>query len=471
MTKYDWDYDNQSEYDAVEKDPAVTTHTCSYGGVTYSSSVPGSNASGNNVGDKRVGWNGSSCYAERLAGYGAKFEDPINGTWKYSFNSSEIEEPIADKAKFVGVSLGTGNYSVDSAYNLSSYKDSYGCLSESENKYEGSVTYWENIYSDYTDRLVKLIAEVKPSNIFDWKVSTKAPIISATHRQETTSKPIINNYGLGSEPIDGTAATGSKIACNTANCGEISVITGIKDLYGEITGRKETVYGYSLPSNTNQYRLKPSGEPSNFIASNGMYYDLGFPNYFVANNALTTSGSGSITLNYSGLGQNNYFDKVCSGGTYGAYMCPYNTSENVETGCVGSKCDPNPRSFKYIYRTIDLDNPFPYTTGEDRQPGYNWRAFPNLVKEIITENRGVIGNALYTSDVTPMYSFDFTGANRSKLMKIRNYNKSNAFQYIKRDGITCTEGNECRSQFLRDELRDIMSGCGTNENNFNACSK
>jgi hypothetical protein len=475
---YKWDTKTTSSPADIATTKDNWSYTCTYNGTygsdsdTFTSVTPRMRGAAS-VGALHLGWSGSGCYLQRGAGYGAKFDK-----WSYRFSTNDVlaDDVFMDKLAITGISVGNQFYEVTAPYRDTSYRDSYGgCLSDGLNKYTPSITKWSDIYNGYTKRLADLIAAMKPSDIFDWTVKTKAPGISATHTQQTTTDTISNTYGLIAVVIDGEDAEGDRVKCTTLTCENVKKLTGLTEIYSEVTGEKQTVYNYSLPDNTNRYILKPSGIASSSIPdinnTYGTYYNVGYPNYFVAMNALATKGSGSITLNYSGLGQNNYFDKACGGGTYGTYTCPYNTSENVDNGCVGNECDPNPRSFKYVYRTIDLDNPFPYNDGEDRQPGYNWRAYPELVPNIITNNRGVTTTEIYNLD--PMYSFDFTGSNRNKLIEIRNYNKRNKFQDIKYvDGnIKCTEGNECRSIFLDSNLFDnVLSGCGNNDSDFNYCN-
>lgn len=60
-----------------------------------------------------------------------------------------------------------------------------------------------------------------------------------------------------------------------------------------------------------------------------------------------------------------------------------------------------------IYRVIDLDNPFPGTDSKGRSPGVNWIGHEDIIKN----NRGVEGNALYNSNnVEPLYSMTLTPA-------------------------------------------------------------
>ncbi len=59
-----------------------------------------------------------------------------------------------------------------------------------------------------------------------------------------------------------------------------------------------------------------------------------------------------------------------------------------------------------IYRVIDLDNPFPGTDAKGRSPGVNWIGHEDIIKN----NRGVEGNALYNSNVEPLYSMTLTPA-------------------------------------------------------------
>lgn len=96
------------------------------------------------------------------------------------------------------------------------------------------------------------------------------------------------------------------------------------------------------------------------------------------------------------------------------YVCTPDGCEPPEQFCPDGDCPPEidiipncpecdtgdePAGLATIYRTVDLGDPFP-----DRNAGANW--LKN--EEIITNNRGVSGNELYSSNLEPLYTFKFT---------------------------------------------------------------
>lgn len=146
-----------------------------------------------------------------------------------------------------------------------------------------------------------------------------------------------------------------------------------------------------------------------------------------------------------------------------------NTCHYSVTECIGSKCpDPTPcdptkekcdtnnnGKIDIIYRTISLSNPFP-----NRTPGDNWNK-NNYVSDYITNNRNVKEDEVY--DKEPMYTIELTP---SLIREIRNDNKSVNYGDL---NLYCKDGNECRSEYIK-ELRDNghLSGCGT-DSNFGSC--
>ena len=90
--------------------------------------------------------------------------------------------------------------------------------------------------------------------------------------------------------------------------------------------------------------------------------------------------------------------------------CPPDTPDTPEPTCPDGDCDEpepncpegncaNPSGLAIIYRTVDLNDPFP-----NRNAGENWQ---NLEGKI-SENRGVDGTDLYSSNLKPLYYFKFT---------------------------------------------------------------
>lgn len=102
--------------------------------------------------------------------------------------------------------------------------------------------------------------------------------------------------------------------------------------------------------------------------------------------------------------------------------------------CPPTECPPDKEDDEFkcddciglslVYRTIDLDNPFP---GDDidseRTAGENWLGQESK----ITNNRGLNGNQLYSSnEVQPLYYFKFTP---SLIKEIRAYNVNRGRDY------------------------------------------
>jgi hypothetical protein len=441
---------------------ATTTYTCTYLSATATTSRPNSSWVGdqNREGSYYVSLSGGRCTPYTNVGVGDKWT-----SWSYRFDSGVLDDFIEYNRLD-----GRTSYVIDTTWPLTTEKDVAICKGAGD--YQTTVDKYTEAVQFYEKRLVDLKNELPRA--VNWNVNTSSPSISVIHKQSiTTSKdPFEVEYDLSPEIIATTLPDGikesKKVVCNTTACGNIKAITGLTEIYSSIYDSKNTNYKYSLPTNTNRYILKPSGEVASsltgYYLTSGNYIDIEYPNYAISPNSLTGFGSGSITLEYTGIGQNNHLGRAC--GTP-LYTCDYSTKKIPD--CVGDGCDPTPKGFNYVYRTIDLNNPFPFTDGTNRQPGYNWRAIPNTVENVITNNRGVTTDNVY--NLAPMYSFDFTGANRLKLVEIRNYNKSYKFKNFE-GNITCKFGRECRSAFLSSNIfTNVIKGCGTVKDNFFACNK
>jgi hypothetical protein len=439
----------------------IPTYTCTYLGATATTSSPTSPWVGdrNKEGSYYVSLSGGRCTPYTNEGVGDKWT-----SWSYKFDSKVLDDFI----KYTDLD-GRTDYTINSSWPLTTQTDEAICKGEGD--YQETVNKYTDAVRFYEQRLIDLKNEMPLA--VNWKVNTSSPIISVTQSQNTSSGLVIDNYDLSSSIISTDLPDGIKESkkeiCNTTACGNIKVITGLTEIYSSVYASKSANYSYSLPINTNRFILKPSGNVVSSVSGtpyekNGNYIDIGYSNYAISPKSLTGFGSGTITLSYTGIGQNNHLGRAC--GTPG-YACDYSTKKIPD--CFGDGCIPRPKGFNYVYRTIDLDNPFPFTDGTDRQPGYNWRAIPYTVENVITNNRGVKTTNVY--NLAPMYSFDFTGANRLKLMEIRNYNKSYKFKNFE-GNITCKFGRECRSAFLASDMfSNVIKGCGTTKDNFFACNK
>lgn len=132
-------------------------------------------------------------------------------------------------------------------------------------------------------------------------------------------------------------------------------------------------------------------------------------------------------------------------------------------------CVPSTGVSNIIYRTIDLDNPFPGMTGSNRYTGVNWCQYNpetrvyscgsqennKVVDKYILNNRGVDGDAVY--NLTPMYTVELDG---QTIKAIKSYNAGTSYDDF---NLTCNDkGQECTSKFVD---RYVTKNC----NNFGSC--
>lgn len=135
------------------------------------------------------------------------------------------------------------------------------------------------------------------------------------------------------------------------------------------------------------------------------------------------------------------------------YKCTYTIKNEIvcppDTGCeyIGLSA---------IYRTINLNNPFP-----SRTAGPNWNS--SAVSSYITNNRGVNTNKIYSSR-GPLYKITLTP---NLISSIKDYNKNhNMSDY----NLNCNgAGLECKSNFIRSTYASYFSGCGISGKGIGSC--
>ena len=181
------------------------------------------------------------------------------------------------------------------------------------------------------------------------------------------------------------------------------------------------------------------------------------PNYAIQWEEGMTNTGGTLTYRFRNMSRLNEVysgSQLESNGQWFNYTCPYEVKTSTPID------EENPRIRNVLFRTIDLDNPFVTYTGEEREPGFNWRVEPEYIDEI-KNNRNVSGNDLYRSGKEPMFVIDFTGANRFRIREIREYNNNTRYDDFR---MNCQEGIMCRSTFLRENpiTRNVVSGCASN---------
>ena len=312
------------------------------------------------------------------------------------------------------------------------------------------------------------------------------PVLQAVQTQTVKNVLITDRYDLISTKTETNVVPKTMICNNTNLCNSGNIVkysfnltkygfsnvgfnsTGIK-LVHKIADSKTFRFDFSLRPEINRFILTPTGEYVNELPEAykteefaGAYKDTKFPGFVIKIDADDTK-EGTITINYKNIGENGKFDSCLNRNSQGfaTYTCPYKIKTPPPPGCIAN-CN---KLVNVIYRPIDLNSPFAAWDGEGREPGYNWRYEPeiDLVEKFITNNRGVKTDDVYKLD--PMYVIDFTGSKKFMINEIRAYNKKYPYDYFP---ITCKDGKECKSTFLRSNLKDVVKGCGVSDN-WNAC--
>ena len=121
-----------------------------------------------------------------------------------------------------------------------------------------------------------------------------------------------------------------------------------------------------------------------------------------------------------------------------------------------------------IFRTIDLDDPFPSIDANGRITGSNWCAGPEdcsnvnaVVDSVIINNRGVKTEELY-KELDPLYKITLTPA---IIKEIRKYNNTTRYDDF---NLVCDANKDnCKSDFIRTTLDNnkynfskFFTGCG-----------
>ena len=179
-----------------------------------------------------------------------------------------------------------------------------------------------------------------------------------------------------------------------------------------------------------------------------------------------------VDNNYYGL----LFDNKSSDG-----QCTFNYTVKKDDSGI-------PSDTKFKFRVISLENPFPARDGTSRLPGLNWlnnrenNVFPYIINSrgirYISQSNDVSPEEIYTK-VSPMYTITLTP---SKMLEIRNYNKSYAYDsmhlsistdrtssgayklecnYHDLENGNIGNGRECYSTFLRNffDKTEISGDC------------
>ena len=368
------------------------------------------------------------------------------------------------------------------------------CTFDQLSSYQQSVNYWyDQLGAPITGTLDRLnglrnaLDECSKSFTYE---PPEFPIMEAIHNQDNFDQKVYqlrreltSEEKSGPNKIESESSLPTSYYCSGSGltgCQTVSISTNHSrhgmpinstNFLDRIAGSVTYKHEFNLEDHVNKYIKIPENVTNDNLTYSeitslwgphhisGRIRSMDYPNYAIEWEEGQENTGGTLTLRYRNLSRLNevYSGSLLEGnGNWFRYTCPY----EVERYIPGGNGDGRVRNF--IFRTIDLDTPFVTETGQERVPGFNWRIKPEYILEI-TQNRGVSGNDLYRSGKDPMYTIDFTGANKFRIRDIRNYNNSNPYDDF---DMECTEGEMCRSRFLRSQNNNIMSnvisGCGLN---------
>ena len=160
----------------------------------------------------------------------------------------------------------------------------------------------------------------------------------------------------------------------------------------------------------------------------------------------------------------------------GQYCCKTGETFNAET-CTCQKDGGTPKG--YIYRVVNLNNPFIGEEGTARNTGANWcyQAAEGTINCSGTKEQNEVVRVVFPEET--VYSEDYmmykVVLDPDSINKIRNYNKQNSYDDF---NFTCANnGEQCTSNFLdnADYFKEAVTGncAGVNagSNNFYTCRK
>lgn len=193
------------------------------------------------------------------------------------------------------------------------------------------------------------------------------------------------------------------------------------------------------------------------------------PNYCTVIDGKYYGKSGDLTTKseYESQCGSNDWCKLCNGGK----CCP-----DTDMVCPDENGEcPTKGGNKIIYRTIDLNNPFPSQTGLGRSTGSNWCSYNvntkkytcantasnRIVDKHILTNRNQKGYNVYNT--TPLYEFTL---DTNTIKTIKKYNKTHSYDD---SDLRCTKG-VCSSDFLRSVVK-IDKGTCSKKSNLSTCAE
>lgn len=166
-------------------------------------------------------------------------------------------------------------------------------------------------------------------------------------------------------------------------------------------------------------------------------------------------------------------------------VCPSECPTDCEYGCCPSgECAPMPTDSngmiicpgtggrKVIYRTIDLQQPFPGQGAEKRKTGSNWCSYDVKTQKLDCNWDNNVSKAYILKKGKKVHNSDHVlykvTLNSETISKIRKYNDSHKYDDW---DLSCTNGRKCTSSFLKNEVTVTGKCANVTKSNFESCAK
>ena len=155
------------------------------------------------------------------------------------------------------------------------------------------------------------------------------------------------------------------------------------------------------------------------------------------------------------------YERICPATPYCPEdECPYGCCPSGECAPMPDGTCPGLGGKDVIYRTIDLNNPFPGQDAEQRNTGANWCSYNIKTQKIDCSYNNKVVQEYVTDENTQVYDdehilYEVT-LDADTIRSIRNYNDDNRYDDWK---LSCRDnGRACFSDFLKDQI-EVTGKC------------
>ena len=162
------------------------------------------------------------------------------------------------------------------------------------------------------------------------------------------------------------------------------------------------------------------------------------------------------------------YERICPATPYCPEdECPYGCCPSGECAPMPDGTCPGLGGKDVIYRTIDLNNPFPGQDAEQRNTGANWCSYNIKTQKIDCSYNNKVVQEYVTDENTQVYDdehilYEVT-LDADTIRSIRNYNDSNRYDDWK---LSCRDnGRACFSDFLKDQI-EVTGKCANKASKY-----